>query len=150
MFSKKKSKNIKFNRNPSSGNRVIPCGRTDRQNEANTAFRNFANAHKNEILYIKPIQFSYVFCLKTMSVARHIQRRCEMSMKNCWNDANREKPLHSEKLSQCYFVHHNSHRDGPGNEPGPPREDAGHSTVKEIQVKFSLFTSWRSIEGEEV
>jgi len=26
-----KSSNIKFNENPSSGSRVVPCGRTDRQ-----------------------------------------------------------------------------------------------------------------------
>ena len=30
-FSKKKCSNIKFHENPSSGSRVFPCGRTDRQ-----------------------------------------------------------------------------------------------------------------------
>jgi hypothetical protein len=29
-----KSSNIKFHENPSSGNRVVPCGRTDRRHEA--------------------------------------------------------------------------------------------------------------------
>ena len=28
---RKKSLNMKFNQNPSSGSRVVPCGRTDRQ-----------------------------------------------------------------------------------------------------------------------
>ena len=35
--------NIKFKGNPSSGNRFVPCGRTDRRDEANRIiFRNFA------------------------------------------------------------------------------------------------------------
>ena len=36
-----KDSNIKINRNPFSGSRVVPRGRTD------VAFRNFANAPKN-------------------------------------------------------------------------------------------------------
>ena len=47
--------NIKFHKNPSSGRRVVPCGRkggqTDRQTHVTkliVAFRNFANAPKNE------------------------------------------------------------------------------------------------------
>ena len=39
--------NIKFHENPSSGSRVVPHGRTDRHDEANRLFRNFANASKN-------------------------------------------------------------------------------------------------------
>jgi hypothetical protein len=42
-----KSSNIKFHENPSSGSRVVPCGRTDRYDEANVAHRNFVNAPKN-------------------------------------------------------------------------------------------------------
>jgi hypothetical protein len=38
-----KSSNIKFHENPSSGSRVVACGRKDRHDEAVT-FRNFANA----------------------------------------------------------------------------------------------------------
>ena len=42
-----KSSNIKCHQNPSSGNRVVSCGRTDRHDEANSCFsRNFANASK--------------------------------------------------------------------------------------------------------
>jgi len=40
-----KSSNIKFYENPSSGSRVVPCGRTDRQiyiTKLIVAFRNFA------------------------------------------------------------------------------------------------------------
>ena len=38
-----KSPNIKFHENPSSGSRVVPCGRTDMM-KLIVAFRNFANA----------------------------------------------------------------------------------------------------------
>jgi hypothetical protein len=38
-----KVSNIKFHQNPSSENRVVPCGRTDRT-KLIVAFRNFANA----------------------------------------------------------------------------------------------------------
>jgi hypothetical protein len=45
----KKFSNIKFPENPSSGSRVIPCGRTDRHDEAYVvAFRNFSNAATNK------------------------------------------------------------------------------------------------------
>jgi len=36
-----KSSNTKFHENPSSGNQVVPCGRTDRHNGANSAFPKF-------------------------------------------------------------------------------------------------------------
>jgi hypothetical protein len=41
-----KYSNIKFYGNPSSGSRVVPCGRTDMP-KLIVAFRNFANAPKN-------------------------------------------------------------------------------------------------------
>jgi hypothetical protein len=44
-----KSSNIKFNENSSSGNRVVPCGLTDRQTYMTkliVAFRNFENTPK--------------------------------------------------------------------------------------------------------
>jgi hypothetical protein len=36
-----KSSNIKFNENPSSDNRVVPCGHTDRHDDANSRFSQF-------------------------------------------------------------------------------------------------------------
>jgi len=41
----KKSSNIRFHENPSSGNRVVPCGQTD-MTQLTVADRNFANATK--------------------------------------------------------------------------------------------------------
>ena len=38
---------MKFNENPSSENRGVPCRRTDGHDEANTCFCNFENAPKN-------------------------------------------------------------------------------------------------------
>jgi len=43
--------NIKFNENPSSGSRAVPCGRTDGQTDMTrltAACRNFANMLKNK------------------------------------------------------------------------------------------------------
>jgi len=40
-----KSSNIKFHENTSSGNRVVPCGRTD-MTKLTVAFRNYANVPK--------------------------------------------------------------------------------------------------------
>ena len=45
---RKKYSNIKFHENPSSGCRVIPCGRTDMM-KLKVTFRNFANAPKNAL-----------------------------------------------------------------------------------------------------
>ena len=49
-----KFSNTKFHENPSSGSRVVPCGRTDGRKEGRKdmakiifAFRNFANEPKN-------------------------------------------------------------------------------------------------------
>jgi hypothetical protein len=38
--------NVKFNENPSSGNRVVACGRVDGQTKPIVTFHNFANASK--------------------------------------------------------------------------------------------------------
>jgi hypothetical protein len=43
--------NIRFHENPSSGNRIVPCGRTDITNLIVT-FRNFSNAPKNQHVFI--------------------------------------------------------------------------------------------------
>jgi hypothetical protein len=44
-----KNTRIKFKENPSSGSRVVPCGRTDRRTDVSKpiAFRSFANAPIN-------------------------------------------------------------------------------------------------------
>jgi hypothetical protein len=41
IFGGKKSSDIKCNENPSSGSRVVPRGRTDRRDEANSPFSYF-------------------------------------------------------------------------------------------------------------
>ena len=51
ILEKKKSWCIKFNRNPSSGSRVVSCGRMDRRTDMTkviVAFHNFANAPKSD------------------------------------------------------------------------------------------------------
>jgi hypothetical protein len=50
-----KTQNIKFHENPSSGSRVVLCGRTDGRTDTKmliVVFRNFANANEN-VCYIK-------------------------------------------------------------------------------------------------
>jgi len=50
VFFFEKYSNTKFHENPSSGSRVVPCGRTGRQTDVTkliVAFRTFANALKN-------------------------------------------------------------------------------------------------------
>ena len=47
LIFEKKISNIMFHQNPSRGSRVVPCGRRDGNDEANSRFRNFANAPKN-------------------------------------------------------------------------------------------------------
>jgi len=46
-----KYSNTKFHENPSSGSRVVPCGRTDRHDEANSRFSQFGEERltKNDI-----------------------------------------------------------------------------------------------------
>ena len=43
----KKCSNIKFHENPSIGSGVVPCGRTDGHNEANSRFHKFAKEPKH-------------------------------------------------------------------------------------------------------
>ena len=64
-----KSSNIKFHENPSSGSRVVPCGRTY-MTKLIVAFRNFASALQKEMLYCVPLcVFSIAMCLSTATTA---------------------------------------------------------------------------------
>jgi hypothetical protein len=40
----------KFHENPSTGSRVVPCGRTDEQDEANSRFPQFCERAKTKVV----------------------------------------------------------------------------------------------------
>jgi len=42
--------NVKFHKNPSLGAEFVPCGQTDRHDQANGVFRGLAKSSKNTIL----------------------------------------------------------------------------------------------------
>jgi len=49
-----KHRNVKFHENPSSGSRVVPCGQTDRHNEANCHFSQFCERGYKTTAQIRP------------------------------------------------------------------------------------------------
>ena len=51
-----KSSNIKFRKNPSSGSRLVPCGRTERHDEAIGRFSQFWDTGVKSVLYTVPRQ----------------------------------------------------------------------------------------------
>jgi len=57
-----KYSNVKFNENPSSGSRVVPCGRTD-ETKLIVAFCNFAYALKRHKLVQRAVRFSQLYNL---------------------------------------------------------------------------------------
>jgi hypothetical protein len=55
----------------------------------------------------------------------------KMDMEQRWNDTGRGKSKDSERnLSQSHFVHHKSHMDCPGRDPGPPQRESGDKPLR--------------------
>jgi len=69
-----KYSNIKYNWNPSSGSRVVPCGQTDGHDEADSRFSQFAErAYKQA-------------SAEALSNTSNIQRTIQISTLNSWTD----------------------------------------------------------------
>jgi hypothetical protein len=67
----RKSSDIRFDQNPPSGNRVVPCGQTDMK--LIIAFRNFANAPKTSYLHIRDVlHVTWASCSLFVRISRHI------------------------------------------------------------------------------
>jgi hypothetical protein len=49
-----KCSNIKFHENPSSGRRIVLCGRTDRHDETNSSFSQFYESARKRISGVLP------------------------------------------------------------------------------------------------
>jgi len=62
----------------------------------------------------------------TLSVAKALQRQFNMRTQHCGMTlTGRNRSTRKKKTCQCNFVHHKSHMDWPGIEPGPPRHESG-------------------------
>jgi hypothetical protein len=61
-------------------------------------------------------------------------------MEHRWNEIDKENPKYSKKnLSQCHFVHHKTHKDWPGIEPGfcgerPVTNRLSHGTAMSTNI----------------
>ena len=51
--------NTKFHENSSSGSRVVPCGRTDRQDKANSRFEQFRESAQQKCEQFQPLAQHY-------------------------------------------------------------------------------------------
>jgi hypothetical protein len=84
--------NIKFHQNPSSGNRVVPCGQTDRRANGHdkliVAVRNFANAPKNsQYVELRLLLITRIFSGLLLCICEAVRnaRNKEMLLSNLTN-----------------------------------------------------------------
>jgi hypothetical protein len=73
----RKSSNIKFHENPSSGSRVVPCGQTDGRTDMTKLIvpsRNLANAAKNSEPHTKSAEGKASFSASVREYDWHINR----------------------------------------------------------------------------
>jgi hypothetical protein len=64
-----KYSNIKLRENPSSGSRVVPCGRTDRHDEANSRFSQFCEPPENWTVKAQSVpKYTVPTCLRCILV----------------------------------------------------------------------------------
>jgi hypothetical protein len=72
-----KYSNIKFHENPTSGSRVVPCGQTDGRKDMTklvVAFRNIANAPKNNSTFSVTVRFSRYLAINYGPVALYLEQ----------------------------------------------------------------------------
>jgi hypothetical protein len=95
-----KYSSVKLHENSSSGNRVIPCGRADRQTVLIVAFRSFANALK---IHHSTFLFA-IFCLTTSI------RRMSALTGAVNRDAAHTYSYDTPCAGNSLFTHHARHR----------------------------------------
>ena len=74
--------NTKFHENPSSGSQDVPCGQTDRHDEADSRIRNFANApNSRQGLLPRGETQTYVPIRTTLLIFRYRRNTCSCLFK---------------------------------------------------------------------